>query len=70
MHVWTHLKSESEGKTGLGIYPDGMVEHDGHRRRSEAVLYITVRAGGPHAAYLRNSLAQFSTTVIPTSIRP
>jgi arylsulfatase len=30
MHVWTHLKPESEGKTGLGIYADGMVEHDGH----------------------------------------
>jgi arylsulfatase len=30
MHIWTHLKKESEGKTGLGIYPDGMVEHDGH----------------------------------------
>jgi arylsulfatase A-like enzyme len=28
MHIWTHLKRESEGKTGLGIYPDGMVEHD------------------------------------------
>jgi arylsulfatase len=30
MHVWTHLKAESQGKTGLGVYPDGMVEHDGH----------------------------------------
>jgi arylsulfatase len=30
MHVFTHLKPESEGKTGLGIYADGMVEHDGH----------------------------------------
>jgi len=30
MHVFTHLKKESEGKTGLGVYPDGMVEHDGH----------------------------------------
>jgi len=30
MHVWTHLKPESEGVTGQGIYPDGMVEHDGH----------------------------------------
>ena len=30
MHVWTRLKASSEGKTGLGIYPDGMVEHDGH----------------------------------------
>ncbi len=30
MHVWTHLKAESEGVTGLGIYADGMVEHDGH----------------------------------------
>ena len=29
MHVWTHLKPESQGVTGMGIYPDGMVEHDG-----------------------------------------
>jgi arylsulfatase len=29
MHIFTHLKPESEGKTGLGLYPDGMVEHDG-----------------------------------------
>jgi arylsulfatase len=28
MHIWTHLKSDSQDKTGLGIYPDGMVEHD------------------------------------------
>ena len=30
MHICTHLKPESEGKTGLGVYADGMVEHDGH----------------------------------------
>ncbi len=30
MHVFTHLKDESEGVTGQGIYADGMVEHDGH----------------------------------------
>ena len=30
MHIFTHLKAASEGKTGLGIYADGMVEHDGH----------------------------------------
>jgi arylsulfatase A-like enzyme len=30
MHIFTHLKPESDGKTGLGIYADGMVEHDGH----------------------------------------
>jgi arylsulfatase len=30
MHVNTHLKPESEGVTGLGIYADGMTEHDGH----------------------------------------
>ena len=30
MHIFTHLKEESEGKTGLGVYADGMVEHDGH----------------------------------------
>jgi hypothetical protein len=28
MHVWTHLKKESLGRTGIGIYADGMVEHD------------------------------------------
>jgi arylsulfatase A-like enzyme len=30
MHVWTHLKPSSQGKTGLGVYPDGMVELDGY----------------------------------------
>ncbi len=30
MHINTHLKPESDGKTGFGIYADGMVEHDGH----------------------------------------
>jgi len=30
MHVWTHLRPESEGVSGVGLYPDGMVEHDGH----------------------------------------
>ncbi len=30
MHIFTHLKEASKGKTGLGTYPDGMVEHDGH----------------------------------------
>lgn len=30
MHIFTHLREEAEGKTGLGIYPDGMVEHDMH----------------------------------------
>ena len=29
MHVWTHLKDESVGVTGQGIYADGMAEHDG-----------------------------------------
>jgi arylsulfatase A-like enzyme len=28
MHIWTHLKKEVAGKTGLGVYADGMVEHD------------------------------------------
>jgi arylsulfatase len=30
MHIWTHLKPSSVGKTGLGVYPDGMVELDDH----------------------------------------
>jgi len=29
MHVFTHLKAASQGKTGFGLYPDGMVETDG-----------------------------------------
>jgi arylsulfatase A-like enzyme len=28
MHVWTHLKKSAQGRTGIGLYPDGMVEHD------------------------------------------
>jgi len=30
MHIYTHLKPSSQGKTGLGLEPDGMVEHDGN----------------------------------------
>jgi arylsulfatase A-like enzyme len=29
MHIFTHLKPDSVGKTGLGVEADGMVEHDG-----------------------------------------
>ncbi len=29
MHIFTHLKPDSAGKTGLGLQADGMVEHDG-----------------------------------------
>jgi arylsulfatase A-like enzyme len=29
MHIYTHLKPESQGKTGLGVEADGMVEFDG-----------------------------------------
>jgi arylsulfatase A-like enzyme len=28
MHIFTHLDESAEGKTGLGIFADGMVEHD------------------------------------------
>jgi arylsulfatase len=30
MHVFTHLKKASVGKSGHGLYPDGMVELDGY----------------------------------------
>jgi arylsulfatase A-like enzyme len=30
MHNWTRLKESSVGTTGIGLYPDGLVEHDGH----------------------------------------
>jgi len=29
-HIYTHLKPESQGVTGQGVYADGMAEHDGH----------------------------------------
>jgi len=29
MHIYTHLKAASQGRTGLGSEADGMVEHDG-----------------------------------------
>jgi arylsulfatase A-like enzyme len=28
MHVWTRLKKNLRGRTGIGLYPDGMAEHD------------------------------------------
>jgi len=30
VHIWTHLPPEWKGKTGLGVYPDAMVELDSH----------------------------------------
>jgi arylsulfatase len=30
MHVWTRLKKSAVGRTGIGLYPDGMAEHDDH----------------------------------------
>jgi arylsulfatase A-like enzyme len=30
MHDFTHLPEEYENKTGLGVYPDGMLQHDDH----------------------------------------
>lgn len=30
MHVWTRLREERQGVTGVSIYADGMVEHDSH----------------------------------------
>ncbi|UVE19541.1 arylsulfatase [Pseudomonas sp. LS44] len=30
MHSWTHLSKDYDGKTGIGLYPDGMLEHDDH----------------------------------------
>jgi arylsulfatase A-like enzyme len=30
MHIWTHLQDQSKGVTGLGVFADGMAEHDAH----------------------------------------
>jgi arylsulfatase len=39
MHIWTHLKPGSKGKTGLGVYADGMVEHDSQVGQLHAELH-------------------------------
>lgn len=58
MHFYTHLKKESEGVTGLGIFADGMVEHDGHvgqildlleeLKIDENTIIIYTADNGPH----------------------
>ena len=32
MHLFTHLKKEAQGVTGLGNYADGIVGHEGSSR--------------------------------------
>ncbi len=61
MHVFTHVKDENLGKTGLGFYADGMVEHDGHVGQlldklddlglSENTIVIYTADNGPQAAH-------------------
>ena len=48
MHVFTHLKPASVGKTGLGIYADGMVEHDGMVGRAAGQAQGTGHRGQHH----------------------
>ena len=67
MHIFTHLKPSSVGKTGLGVYADGMVEHDahgwpvareaqgtGHRRQHHRHVFHRQRGGGIHMARRRH----------------
>ena len=52
MHIFTHLKPESQGKTGLGVEADGMVEFDGmvgqllKARRSEKDISADMKEAG------------------------
>jgi arylsulfatase len=58
MHFYTHLKPESEGVTGLGIFADGMVEHDGqvgqildlleHLKIDDNTIVVYTVDNGPH----------------------
>src|SRR5437764_82549 len=59
MHVFTHLKKESEGKTGLGIYADGMVEHDGHVGQMLAKLKELGLEGNTIVMYSSDNGAEF-----------
>jgi len=58
MHFYTHLKKESQGVTGLGLYADGMIEHDTHvgqllklldeLKISDDTIVIYTCDNGPH----------------------
>jgi arylsulfatase len=53
MHIFTHLAPGADGRTGLGIYADGMVEHD----RQVGVLLAKLEALGQ----LENTIIMYST---------
>ena len=53
MHVWTRLKAESTGRTGIGLYPDGMAEHDDAVGRALAKL--------EELGILDNTIVMYST---------
>jgi len=46
MHIWTRLNPGSQGKTGLGIYRDGMVEHDVDARHANNTIVIYTTDNG------------------------
>jgi arylsulfatase len=53
MHIFTHLAPGVDGKTGLGIYADGMAEHD----RQIGLLLAKLEALGQ----LENTIIMYST---------
>jgi len=59
MHINTHLKPESKGKTGLGVYPDGMVETDGHIGQLLAKLDELGLADNTIVVYTTDNGAEF-----------
>ncbi len=61
MHVFTHLKKESHGKTGLGVYPDGMVETDGHVGQLLKLLDDLGAAGNTIVVYTTDNGAEAFT---------
>jgi arylsulfatase len=38
MHLYTHVRAEMLGQSGISEYADGMIEHDGHVGQFLAVL--------------------------------
>ena len=58
MHIFTHLKEGVDGKTGLGIYADGMVEHD----RQVGELLAKLEALGE----LENTIIMYSYAKFPS----
>ncbi len=69
MHVWPRLKKASQGRTGIDLYPDGMVEHDDHvgQKIEENTIVVYTVDYGSHYDEWPNGGIFFSSAARRTS---